>query len=124
MPVRALRGATTAPGNSRQAILEATGDLLRALMEANGFGSAQVISAVFTATEDLNAAYPAEAARELGWNQAALMCLQEMRVEGGLPRCLRVMVLVETETDQSDLVHRYLGGAAALRPDLTDPSTP
>jgi chorismate mutase len=119
MPIRALRGAITVSQNTRDAILTAAGELLDALVEANQMSPETVVSAVFTATPDLNAAYPAEAARGRGWINAALLCVQEMNVRGGLPMCLRVLVLWETDKPQSAMAHCYLGAAACLRPDLT-----
>lgn len=118
MTLRALRGATTVGENSRETILVATDEMLRALIEANDIEPAAVVSAVFSATGDLTAAYPAEAARALGWTEAGLMCLKEMPVEGGLERCLRVLVLLESEKPQSEMRHCYLAGARGLRPDL------
>ena len=118
MPIRAIRGAITVPENSRTAILEATHALLQALIETNGLSADEVIAATFSVTPDLDQAYPAEAARDLGWTEAGLMCVQEMRVEGGLNRCIRVRVLWETEQPQSAVTHRYLRGAASLRTDL------
>lgn len=118
MPIRSLRGAITVPENSRPALESAADELLRALIGANEIEPGAVVCALFTATPDLTAAYPAEAARALGWSQAGLMCLQEMRTDGGLERCLRVMVLWETEQAQSAMRHQYLRGARSLRPDL------
>ncbi len=118
MPIRAIRGAITVPDNSRTAILEATHALLQALVEANGMSAGEVIAATFSVTPDLDQAYPAEAARDLGWTEAGLMCVQEMRVEGTVNKCIRVQVLWETEQPQSAVTHRYLGGAASLRTDL------
>lgn len=118
MPIRALRGAISVPDDSRASILGAADELLRALIEANALEAEQVISATFTATRDLTAAYPAEAARALGWTEAALSCVQEMHVEGALERCLRVRVLWETGRPQSAMAHQYLRGAKRLRPDL------
>lgn len=118
MPVYALRGATTVSSNDRAAILDATEELLSALVEANKLTPDQVISALFTATDDLDTAYPAEAARKLGWQQASLLCLQEMNVPGSLPMCLRVLIHVETDRSQPDMHHCYLRGAQDLRPDL------
>ncbi len=118
MSVRALRGAITVPQNSREAILTAAEQLLRALVEANGLEPPAVVSAVFSTTPDLDQAYPAEAARKLGWTQAALLCLQEMQVAGSLPMCLRVLVLWETDRSQAEMRHCYLGKARVLRPDL------
>ncbi len=120
MPLRALRGAITVPEDSRQAILEAARCLLEALIEANGVEPRQVVAAIFTATPDLTAAYPAEAARALGWTQAGLLCVQEMPVSGSLPRCLRVLVLLEADRSQAAMRHQYLGEARGLRQDLTE----
>lgn len=118
MPIRALRGAITVPENTRPALLSAADQMLEALIEANNLEPEMVISAVFSATPDLTAAYPAEAARNLGWTEAGLLCLQEMAVDGSLPRCLRVLVLVESDLPRSAMRHQYLRGARGLRPDL------
>ena len=117
MPIRAIRGAITVPDNSRGAILEATNALLQALVEANGLSARKVIAATFSVTPDLDQAYPAEAARGMGWSDAALMCVQEMRVEGALSNCIRVRVLWETVQPQSAIAHCYLREASKLRPD-------
>jgi chorismate mutase len=119
MPIRAIRGAITVPENSKSAILEATHELLRSLVDANGMSTHEVISATFSTTPDLDQAYPAEAARDMGWMEAGLMCVQEMQVQGSLGKCIRVRVLWETTQPQSAVIHRYLRGAASLRPDLT-----
>ncbi len=119
MPIRAIRGAITAPENSREAIEEATGLLLRALIEDNGLLASEVIAATFSVTSDLDQVYPAEVARGLGWTEAALMCVQEMQVEGALNQCIRVSVLWETDRQQSEVRHRYMRGAADLRKDLS-----
>lgn len=118
MPIRALRGAITVPENNRASLLAAAEEMLRSLIEANGLEPEAVVSATFTSTPDLTAAYPAEAARALGWNQAGLVCVQEMAVEGSLEMCLRVLVLWESDRPQSMMRHQYLRGAADLRPDL------
>lgn len=118
MSIRALRGAITVSENSRDALLEAAEVLLRALIEANRIVPEAVVAAVFTVTPDLTAAYPAESARDLGWAQAGLLCLQEMRVDSSLPRCMRVLVLLESQAPQAEMHHKYLRGAKALRPDL------
>ncbi len=117
MAIRGIRGAITVSRNTREAILAATHELLDSLIEANGIRPGEVISATFTATSDLDRAYPAEAAREKGWTEASLLCLQEMEVVDSLARCLRVQVLWETDLPQAELQHRYLRGAASLRPD-------
>jgi chorismate mutase len=117
MDIRSLRGAINVADNTREAILQASKDLLQALVEANQIQADQVMAVFFSATGDLTAAYPAEAARIMGWKQVALHCFQEMHIDGSLPMCLRVTVLWETEKGQSEMVHCYLGRAAALRPD-------
>ena len=118
MTVRAVRGATTVSENTADAMLEATRELLQALIDRNGIAPESVISAIFTATDDLTAAYPAEQARRMGWTRAGLMCVQEMNVAGSLRGSLRVLVLWETDKPQSEMQHCYLRGASGLRPDL------
>ena len=121
MPVcRGLRGATTVPENQADAILEATAELLRALVERNDLQEADVASVLFTATPDLDAAYPAVAARQLGWTQTALLCVQEMAVRGSLPRCIRVLIHWNTDRPQEQLHHVYLREARKLRPDRVE----
>jgi chorismate mutase len=117
MPIRAVRGATTAAENLREAILEATDELLQELIQANDLRTHEVIAATFSVTPDLDQAYPAEAARMLGWTDAALMCVQEMHVERGLEKCIRVRVLWETDKPQGEIRHRYIRRAADLRRD-------
>jgi len=117
MPIRAIRGAITASENSREAILEASSLLLKAIIETNDLHSNQVVAATFSVTQDLNRAYPAEAARSLGWTEVALMCFQEMHVEGGLEMCIRVRVLIEKDLAQAEIKHQYMQGAADLRKD-------
>jgi chorismate mutase len=115
---RGVRGATTVECNDADAILEATRELLQALIEANGLAPEDVASAIFSVTPDLTAAYPARAARDLGWSQVPLLDVQEAAVMGGLPRCVRVLVHWNTDKPASEIVHVYLRGARALRPDL------
>jgi len=117
MACRGLRGATVATENTRAAILGATYALLAEMISANGMNGADVISAIFSVTPDLTAVYPAEAARQLGWTDAALLCVQEMAVLGSLTRCIRVLVHWETARPAGALIHVYLNGAEALRPD-------
>jgi chorismate mutase len=112
-----LRGATTADANTREAILDATRELLAELMQANGLHVADIASALFTTTRDLNAEFPAVAANEMGFREVALMCGHEMDVPGSLPMCLRILLHVNTEKEQRELIHVYLRGAKALRPD-------
>jgi chorismate mutase len=117
-PVRGIRGANEVAANTEEAILEATTDLLIALQQANGFSGSDVISAIFTLTPDLNAAFPARAARErLGWAEAALMCATEINVPGAVPRVVRVLLHVAGGAERP-VRHVYMRGAGALRPDL------
>ena len=118
MMVRGIRGATTVPENTREAILEAAAELLDAMVRANDVNREHVASAFFTTTTDLNAEFPAVAARNAGWTDVPLMCGHEMSVPGGLPRCLRLLLHVNTERSLQEVRHVYLRGAVALRPDL------
>ncbi|HEX5940411.1 MAG TPA: chorismate mutase [Dehalococcoidia bacterium] len=117
MRCRGIRGATTVDSNSREAILDATRELLDRLVDANSVETDDIASALFTTTPDLNAEFPAVAARERGWSDIALMCGHEMNVPGSLRMCLRVLLHVNTERMASELVHVYLKGATVLRPD-------
>ena len=110
-----IRGATTVEENSSEAILGATKELLQCIMEENEIDKSQVAAVWFTTTQDLNAEYPALAARQLGWMNAALLCAHEMIVPKGLPMCIRVLLLVNTEKRPQDLKYIYLKGAVGLR---------
>lgn len=114
---RGIRGATTVDTNSPEAILEATTELLAEMMRANDFRVDDVASAIFTTTRDLNAEFPAVAARRLGWTETALLCGHEMDVPGSLANCLRILLHVNTEKEAREVVHVYLRGAEILRPD-------
>ena len=119
---RGIRGATTAERNEPAAILEATHELLLALIDVNDLQPEDIASVLFTVTADLDAAYPARAARDLGWTDVALICAGEIPVPGGLPRCIRVLIHWNTTAAQSEVRHIYLREAKRLRPDLsTDP---
>jgi len=118
MLCRGIRGATTVDSNTPEAILSATADLLTAMVKANSFGLEDVASAIFTTTPDLNAEFPALAARRLGWNDVALLCGHEMAVPGSLAMCLRVLLHVNTDKRADQIVHVYLRGAKVLRPDF------
>jgi chorismate mutase len=119
MPIRGIRGAVVAAKNQPEEILSATRELLDALLAANPtLEPEDVASAIFTVSGDLTAAYPAKAARILGWTNTALMCAQEIPVPGSLPGCIRVLIHWNTDIPQSDVNHIYLGDAAILRPDL------
>ncbi len=119
MSVRGIRGATTAEVNTADAITAATDQLLREMTAQNTLHPDDIAAVFFTTTPDLNAEFPAVAARALGWGQVPLMCGNEIDVPGCLPSCIRVLMLVNTDVSQDDVVHVYLGGAAGLRPDLT-----
>ena len=118
MPVRGIRGATTVSKNSREEILAAARELLTAMIEANDINPEDVASATFTTTPDLNAEFPAVAARQMGWTFVPLMCGHEMGVPGSLPLCLRILLHLNTDKGAHDIAHVYIRGAAALRPDL------
>jgi chorismate mutase len=118
--MRGIRGATTVERNEREAILEATAELLQHMIQANDIDQDDVASAWFTTTPDLNADFPAIAARRsLGWTHVALMDAHHMDVPGALPMCLRALLLVNTSRRQDEIVHVYLRGARVLRPDLS-----
>jgi chorismate mutase len=118
MAVRGIRGATQAERDEREAILSATEKLLIAIRERNRFELEDVASALFTVTPDLRTGFPASAARRLGWTSVPLLNFTEIPVPGDLPRCIRTMILINTTLTQSEIVHVYLDGAVALRPDL------
>ena len=114
--VRGIRGATTAEDNTREAILGATKELLEELVEANDIKADDVAAAYFTTTQDLNAEFPAVAARvRLGWQHTALMSSHEIPVPGAPASVIRIMLLVNTDKGKDDLVHVYLKGARNLR---------
>ena len=114
--IRGFRGATTADGNTKEAIVEATKEMLEALVAANDIEVDDIASATFSTTRDLNAEFPAVAARKhLGWNYVALMNSHEMDVPDAQPNCIRVMVLVNTDKEAEEINNVYLKGAAHLR---------
>ena len=113
---RGIRGATTADVNTREAILVATQELLEELMEKNQIDQESVAAAIFSTTPDLNAEFPAVAARtKLGWQHIALFNTHEMAVPNDAPKCIRVLLLVNTNKSSKDLVNLYLRGAINLR---------
>jgi chorismate mutase len=117
MDCRGIRGATGVEVNEAGALIAATRELLERIVAANGLSVEDVASVLFTATPDLDAAYPARAAREMGWVHTPLLCMQEMDVVGSLPRCIRVLVHWNTDLPPDRIRHVYLGRARALRPD-------
>ena len=127
MTCRGVRGAISVQDDSEEAIIAATRRLLEQIVAANDIRAEDVAGVFFTATPDLSATYPARAARQMGWNHVPLLCSQEMVVIDGLPRCVRVLVLWNTECAPEHIQHIYLDDARVLRPDLTtrhfDPST-
>lgn len=118
MEVRGVRGATVASENTKDAIIEAARDLLEKMAQANGIHPEDVASVFFSTTRDLNADFPAVAARQLGWIDTALMCFHEMDVPHGLARCVRILIHWNTEARADQIRHVYIRGAEALRPDL------
>jgi len=118
MPCRGIRGAITVEENTAEAILAATRELLERIVEANGVRPENVAAVIFTATSDLNAAFPAKAVRQMGWTHVPLLDAQEIPVPGSLPRCIRVLILWNTDLPQEAIKHIYLREAQKLRPDL------
>lgn len=116
MATRGVRGATTVERNDRADILAATTELLEVIVRLNGLRSEDVAYVWFTVTEDLDAEFPAFAARELGWTEVPLMCGREIPVPGALERCIRVLVSWNTAKSQREVRHAFLRGAKELRP--------
>jgi chorismate mutase len=114
---RGVRGATTADANTRDDILRATQELLALIIRQNGIRAEDVASAIFSTTSDLNAEFPALAARQLGWYDVALLCNHELDVPGSLRLCIRVLVLWNTDMPQDEIAHVYIKKAVNLRPD-------
>jgi chorismate mutase len=121
--VRAIRGAIQVDADDRDAILEGTAELVTAVIGRNDLTADDVISVIFTVTPDLTAAFPALAARKLGFDMVPLMCATEIPVRDALPRVVRLMAHVDTGRPRARIQHVYLRGAAALRQDITDGSS-
>ncbi len=117
MPVRGIRGATTASDNTREAILEATRELMEALIQTNELSQDDIASIYFTITPDLDAAFPATAVRLIGGIDIAALDAQAPRIVNDLPRCIRVLIHWNTDCAQSEIRHIYLRDARVLRPD-------
>lgn len=115
MKCRGIRGATTVDANTGEDILAAAKELLQEMVQANGVREEDVACIIFTTTPDLNAAFPAAAARELGLSQSPLLCGHEMNVPGSLSMCLRILILFNTEKSAQEIVHIYIKGAKELR---------
>jgi chorismate mutase len=118
--VRAVRGATTVDIDSVEAITERVVALLQRILEQNGLDEDDIISILFTATEDIVSTFPATAARSMGLGAVPLICARELAIVGSVPRCIRVMLHVTTERSREDIHHVYLEGAHGLRDDLPD----
>jgi chorismate mutase len=118
-PVRlqGFRGATTVEHDTADDILDATEELLHALVDANGIGPDDIVSAIFTVTTDLAATFPARASRRMGWNEVAILHTTEIPVPGSLPRCIRVLVHAYSARPRDQVRHAYLRAAIVLRPD-------
>ncbi len=116
--VRALRGATTVDDDTTEQLSSRTVALLEEMLERNGVDHEEIISILFTATDDLHAAFPAAAARTIGLGDVPLICARELDIAGATPRCVRVMMHLWTERTRAELRHVYLEGAKGLRDDL------
>lgn len=114
-----IRGAITIDEDTDQAISTATTELLSSILESNNLSKSDIISAVFTATSDIRAAFPAKHAREIGWNTVPMLCATEMEVNGALPMCIRVLLHVRKPSHHETVHHIYLRGARVLRPDIS-----
>jgi len=119
MAVRGIRGATSIDEDSPEKMIAATEELLAEVLRRNGISEFdEVVSAIFTTTDDLTSTFPAEAARRLGMNQVPLLCAREIPVPNSMPRCIRVLLHVNTEKTQAEMAHIYLREAKKLRPDV------
>jgi chorismate mutase len=120
--MRGIRGAITVEENNAEQIHHATQELLREILIKNSLNTEDIISAIFTVTQDLNSAFPAASARELGWDRVPMICSNEIPVPGALPHCIRVLLHVETSLSQKEVKHIYLREAVQLRKDLSNVS--
>jgi chorismate mutase len=117
--IRGIRGATTVTENREDEIIEATEILLREIIEQNKIEANMVASIFISVTEDITAAFPAKAIRLIDdWTFVPVMCMKEIPVPSGLPKCIRIMMHVNTKVPQEEINHIYLGNATTLRPDL------
>ena len=122
--LHAIRGAITVERDESPVLLAATRELLTAITERNAMRPHEVVSAIFTLTPDLASDFPALAARQLGWTEAALLCTMEIPVPGALARTIRVLIHTEFDEPRTAVTHVYLGAAVALRPDRAGPALP
>ncbi|MGB4268424.1 MAG: chorismate mutase [Spirochaetota bacterium] len=121
MVVRGVRGAITVDENSKEEIVHRTEELLRVIVTVNKIQTNDIASAIFTVTDDLNAEFPAVAARNLGWIHIPLLCSREIPVPGSLGMCVRVLLHINTDKNPEEIVHVYLRDAKKLRPDIGRP---
>jgi chorismate mutase len=118
--VRALRGATTVESDTVQQITERSQELMLRIMERNELVEDDIISVIFTATADVTSIFPATAIREIGFGAVPLLCAAEIAVPGAMPKCIRVLLHVQTTRTREEMHHVYLHGAQVLRDDLPD----
>ena len=118
MPVRGIRGAVNIASNTKEEILSKSRELLEAIVKANRIEAEDIACAIFTLTPDLNADFPAYAARQMGWRDVPLMCARELDVPAAMEKVIRVLLLVNSDLPSSKVKHQYLGDTPKLRPDL------
>jgi len=118
--VRALRGATTVDADTVEQVTERVRALVQAMLERNGVAKDDLISILFTATDDIHSMFPATAARGIGLGDVPLICARELDVDGGMKRCIRVMMHLVTDRARDELHHVYLEGTRSLRDDLPE----
>jgi chorismate mutase len=119
-PLRGLRGATTVDTDTREQVGERTRALVTAMLERNGIEHDDIVSVIFTATDDIHSVFPATAAREVGLGDVPLLCARELDIAGATPLCIRVLMHVYTDKSRGELHHVYLEGARGLRDDLPE----
>lgn len=121
MSIRGIRGAITVTADEKADVLSATLELLTSILRANpDLRTEDIASVLFTVTDDIASVYPAQAARQIGWDQVPMMCAREIPVPGSTPMCIRVLIHWNTDRAQSAVRHVYLREAASLRPDLAE----
>ncbi len=120
MTVRGVRGATTVCLDEEQGVLEATTHLVQVMASENGLEAEDIVSVLISTTVDVQSTFPAKAVRTIeGWTYVPVMCTHEIDVDGGMPRCIRVLMHANTEVSQREIIHIYQNDAINLRPDLT-----
>ena len=116
--MRGVRGATTIERDTREDVVERVTELLSSMCHRNGLSESDIVSILFTATDDVHSVFPATAARDFGFAEVPLMCARELDITGATPLCIRILVTARTRRRQSEVTHVYLHGAANLRSDL------